>query len=42
MVSPDAWEIAHGLDPKNPKDANARAKSGYMNLEEYLNGIGAK
>jgi hypothetical protein len=39
---PDAWEIAHGLDPKNPADANARAKSGYTNLEEYLNGIGPR
>ncbi len=39
---PDAWETAHGLDPKNPADAGALAKSGYSNLEEYLNSLGAK
>jgi hypothetical protein len=36
---PDTWEIAHGLDPKNPADANAVAKSGYTQIEEYLNGL---
>jgi hypothetical protein len=36
---PDAWETAHGLDPKNPADASAAAKSGYTNIEEYLNGL---
>ena len=36
---PDAWELAHGLDPKNPADANAVAKSGYTQIEEYLNGL---
>lgn len=35
---PDAWEISHGLDPKNPKDANlVSVKNGYTNLENYLN-----
>jgi hypothetical protein len=34
---PDAWETAHGLDPKNPADANAVGKSGYTLIEEYLN-----
>lgn len=35
---PDAWEKAHGLDPKNPADgvAPARDGSGYTNLELYL------
>lgn len=36
---PDAWEMAHGLDPKNPADASAAAKSGYTAIEEYLNGL---
>jgi hypothetical protein len=36
---PDAWETARGLDPKNPADAAKLAKSGYTNLEEYLNGL---
>jgi hypothetical protein len=36
---PDAWEIAHGLDPKNPADANTIAKSGYTQIEEYLNSL---
>jgi pectate lyase len=36
---PDAWEIAHGLNPNDPADANADPdKDGYTNLEEYLNG----
>jgi hypothetical protein len=37
---PDAWEISHGLNPRDPADARALAKSGYTNLEEFLNGIG--
>ena len=38
---PDAWETAHGLDPKNPDDAAALAKdnSGYANIENYINAI---
>ncbi|MBL9198921.1 MAG: hypothetical protein JNL39_00385 [Opitutaceae bacterium] len=37
----DAWEIARGLDPKNPADANVKAPSGYTWIEEYLNGLAA-
>ncbi|MEH0197398.1 pectate lyase [Caulobacter sp. CCNWLY153] len=35
---PDAWEKAHGLDPKTPADGAVQAKdgSGYTNLELYL------
>lgn len=37
---PDAWEAAHGLDPKNPADGNAdRDGDGYTNLEEYLSSL---
>ncbi|WP_089773662.1 Ig-like domain-containing protein [Ruania alba] len=38
---PDAWEVEHGLDPENPDDAAAPAgdRSGYTNLEVYLNSI---
>jgi hypothetical protein len=36
---PDAWEIAHGLDPKNAKDATIITKSGYSNIELYLNSV---
>ncbi|MFM9954467.1 MAG: pectate lyase [Opitutaceae bacterium] len=39
---PDAWETARGLDPKNPADASAVAKSGYTNVEEYLNSLVVK
>jgi hypothetical protein len=41
---PDAWEIAHGLDPKNPDDAAALAKdnSGYTNIEVYINEIATR
>jgi len=36
---PDAWEIKHKLDPKDPKDGVLDANGdGYTNLEEYLNG----
>ena len=35
---PDAWESAHGLDPKKA-DGNQLAPSGYTWLEEYLNSI---
>jgi hypothetical protein len=35
---PDAWELKHHLNPHNPADALAiDAKSGYSNLELYLN-----
>jgi hypothetical protein len=41
---PDAWEIAHGLNPNSPpgdfSDANAdRNGDGYTNVEEYLNSL---
>jgi len=36
---PDAWETAHGLNPNNAKDAAAITKSGYSNLEVYLNSL---
>jgi hypothetical protein len=36
---PDAWEIAHGLDPNDPSDANAdHDGDGLTNREEYLSG----
>jgi hypothetical protein len=38
---PDAWETAHGLDPKNPTDAGAYRPDGYTNLEQYLNELAA-
>jgi pectate lyase len=36
---PDAWEVSHNLDPKNPADG-AQDTDGdvYTNVEEYLNG----
>ena len=36
---PDAWETAHGLDPKNASDGQIVSLSGddYTNLEMYLN-----
>lgn len=36
---PDAWETAHGLNPKNAMDGAKSAASGYTNLEEYLNSL---
>ena len=38
---PDAWEVARGLDPKNPADgAKVPADGkGYTNLENYLNSL---
>jgi len=39
----DAWEIAHGLNPKNSSDASAiNTKSGYTNLEDYLNSLASQ
>jgi pectate lyase len=35
---PDAWEIAHKLNPKNPADAGKITADGYTALEHYLNG----
>ncbi|MBS1210268.1 MAG: pectate lyase [Proteobacteria bacterium] len=34
---PDDWELAHGLNPKDGKDAATLSASGYTNLEVYLN-----
>jgi len=34
---PDDWELAHGLDPDDPADANQLAPSSYTWVEEYLN-----
>jgi len=37
---PDAWEVRHDLDPRNPADgATFREQSGYTHLEHYLNGL---
>ncbi len=36
---PDAWELAHKLDPKNPADGAERDSSGYSRLELYLNSL---
>ena len=35
---PDAWEIAHGLNPQDASDAKKLNPDGYTNLEHYLNG----
>jgi hypothetical protein len=34
---PDAWETAHGLNPRDASDARQLDKSGYTMLEVYLN-----
>ena len=37
---PDAWEIAHGLNPNDPADGKTdRDLDGYSNVEEYLNSL---
>ena len=36
---PDDWEIAQGLNPHDPEDRNHPGKSGYTQLENYLNGL---
>ncbi len=37
---PDDWEIAHGLNPNDPADANGDYNGdGYTNLEKYLNSL---
>jgi hypothetical protein len=36
---PDSWEVAHGLNPNDPSDANRDDDgSGFTNLQEYLAG----
>jgi hypothetical protein len=39
---PDAWETAHGLNPRDASDAAKSAPGGYTHIEEYLNGIAAR
>lgn len=39
---PDAWENAHGLDPKNAADGQALTASGYSQLETYLHSLCAQ
>jgi hypothetical protein len=41
---PDSWEIAHGLNPHDAKDATQLAKNGggYTNIEVYLNTVAEK
>jgi hypothetical protein len=36
---PDAWERAHGLNPRDPKDAAKTQASGYSAIEEYINSL---
>ena len=38
---PDDWELAHGLNPKDPSDSAKPAKDGrgYSNLELYINSL---
>ena len=35
----DAWELKNGLNPKNASDAAKISKSGYANIEVYLNSL---
>lgn len=40
---PDAWEIANGLNPKDPSDAVKDCNGdGYTNIEKYINAIDTK
>jgi hypothetical protein len=36
---PDEYENKNGLNPKNAEDASSFKKSGYTNIEEYLNSL---
>lgn len=36
---PDAWEVAHNLNPAEPGDGNQRQSEGWTNLELYLNNL---
>ncbi|HVT90106.1 MAG TPA: hypothetical protein VHD56_14730 [Tepidisphaeraceae bacterium] len=36
---PDAWESVHGLNPNDAADGNKLDKSGYTNLEIYMNSL---
>jgi hypothetical protein len=40
---PDDWEIAHGLNPKDPSDASADLNGdGYSNIEKFIYGLDPK
>lgn len=40
---PDAWETAHGLNPRDPADRNATTLAApYTNLEVFLHSIAAR
>src|SRR5205823_2863442 len=36
---PDAWEVAHGLNPNVDDSALDQDGDGYTNIEEYINGL---
>jgi hypothetical protein len=36
---PDTYEVKHGLNPRNAADAAEITKSGYSNIEVYLNSV---
>ena len=36
---PDDYEIKMGLNPKNAKDSQIISKTGYSNIEDYLNSL---
>jgi hypothetical protein len=36
---PDAYELKNGLNPKDASDASKITKSGYSNIEVYLNSV---
>jgi hypothetical protein len=36
---PDDWERAHGLNPRDPRDASRDSGDGYTWIEKYIHGI---
>lgn len=36
---PDSYETANGFNPNSPTDATQTAANGYLNVENYLNGV---
>ncbi|PTR01145.1 pectate lyase [Mucilaginibacter yixingensis] len=36
---PDTWETRNGLNAKDPNDGNALSKTGYTNIENYINSL---
>ncbi len=36
---PDAWEVGHGLNPNDSRDAATLAPDGYTRIEEYINSL---